>query len=201
MAQGTSGGEMASPPRIMRFGPFELDTRSGELRKHGIKIRLHQQPFRVLLMLVSNPGEVVLREEIRKALWPDDTVVEFDHGINTTIQRLRDALGDSADNPCYVETLPRRGYRFLVILESQASQSLDAAPPPLRAAAVVVPELPVASASSADLPKRTFIAGSNRRIAAAFGCLVLLAAGGWWTSRHSGSPRPTNFERLTFRQG
>src|ERR1044071_1546444 len=96
----------------LRFGPFELDSRSGELRKHGIKIRLHLQPCRILLMLLNHPGEVVLREEIRQALWPDDTVVEFDHGINAAIQRLRDALSDSAEKPQYIETVPRRGYRF-----------------------------------------------------------------------------------------
>ena len=94
------GDSGARGPRIVRFGPFELDVRSRELRKHGIKVRFHEPPFRVLLMLVNRPGEVVLREEIRQALWPDDTVVEFDQGINATIQRLRDALGDSERRAC-----------------------------------------------------------------------------------------------------
>jgi len=88
---------------------LQLDVRTGELRKNGIKIRLHEQPLRILLILLNNPGEVVLREEIRKALWPSDTIVDFDHGINAAIQRLRDALRDSADNPRYVETVARRG--------------------------------------------------------------------------------------------
>jgi DNA-binding winged helix-turn-helix (wHTH) protein len=91
--------------------------RAAELRKHGIKVRLHDQPFRILLRLLSRPGEVVLREEIRKLLWPDDTVVEFDRSINAAIQRLRDALGDSAEHPRYVETLARRGYRFIGAVE------------------------------------------------------------------------------------
>jgi DNA-binding winged helix-turn-helix (wHTH) protein len=95
------------------FGAFELDVRAGELRKHGVKIRLQEQPFRVLLMLLERPGEVVLREEIRKKLWPNDTIVEFAPSINAAIQRLRDALGDSADQPRYVETVARRGYRFI----------------------------------------------------------------------------------------
>src|SRR5580700_10959259 len=95
------------------FGAFELDVRAGELRKLGVKIRLQEQPFRVLLMLLERPGEVVLREEIRKRLWPNDTIVEFAPSINAAIQRLRDALGDSADEPRYVETVARRGYRLL----------------------------------------------------------------------------------------
>jgi|SRR5579871_2752226 len=107
------------PPVIIRFPPFELDVRAAELRKHGIRVRLHDQPFRILLALLSRPGEVVLREEIRKLLWPDDTVVEFDRSINAAVQRLRDALGDSADNPRYVETLARRGYRFIGTVEAE----------------------------------------------------------------------------------
>jgi eukaryotic-like serine/threonine-protein kinase len=99
--------------RTIRFAAFELDVRAGELRKHGVKIRLQEQPFQVLLMLLERPGEVVLREEIRKKLWPNDTIVEFAPSINAAIQRLRDALGDSADQPRYVETVARRGYRFI----------------------------------------------------------------------------------------
>ncbi len=124
-------GRAEAPRVIMRFGSFELDVRAAELRKHGIRIRLHEQPFRILLILLNHPGEVVLREEIRKALWPNDTVVEFDHGINAAIQRLRDALSDSADNPRYVETLARRGYRFIGSLEPpQPAQPEEAAPEP-----------------------------------------------------------------------
>ena len=108
------------PERHIRFGPFELDSRAGELRKHGIKIRVGQQTLEVLLMLLRHPGEVVLREEIRQKLWPLDTVVEFDHSINAAIQKLRDALGESAGDPRYIETLPRRGYRFIGTVELPA---------------------------------------------------------------------------------
>lgn len=107
---------MAATPiqaRLFRFGPFELDARSGELRKHGIRIKLREQPIRILRMLLENPGEAVLREDIRLELWPNNTIVEFDHGINAAIQRLREALGESAGKPRYVETVARRGYRFL----------------------------------------------------------------------------------------
>lgn len=102
-----------SPARILRFGDFELDRRAGELRKHGVKIRLQEQSLQILLMLLDRPGEVVLRDEIRAKLWPSDTVVEFDHSINAAIKRLRNALGESADAPRLVETLAKRGYRFI----------------------------------------------------------------------------------------
>jgi DNA-binding winged helix-turn-helix (wHTH) protein len=118
------------PERHIRFGPFELDSKAGELRKHGIKIRIGQQAFEVLLMILRQPGEVVLREEIRQKLWPLDTVVEFEHSINAVIQKLRDALGESADKPRYIETLPRRGYRFIGQVESPAAEpvAVKAAP-------------------------------------------------------------------------
>src|SRR5258708_6824877 len=112
-------GQGDAPARMVRFAAFELDVRAGELRKHGIKIRLQEQPFRILLMLVEHPGEVVLRQDIRKRLWPNDTIVEFDHSINAAIKRLRGALGDSAYEPRYVETLERRGYRFIGEVEGQ----------------------------------------------------------------------------------
>ena len=101
----------------VRFGPFRLDLRAGELHKDDRKVRLQEQPFRVLKMLVERPGEVVTREELQKKLWPNDTIVEFDHSINAAIKRLRDALGDSAEKPKYVETVARRGYRLLVAVE------------------------------------------------------------------------------------
>jgi len=95
---------------IVRFGPYELDLRSAELRKKDFKIRLQEQPFQILVALLECPGEVVLREEIRRKLWPDETVVvEFDHSINTAVKRLRDALCESAEKPRYIETLARRG--------------------------------------------------------------------------------------------
>src|SRR5215467_2047335 len=101
------------PASILRFGPFELDLRRGELRKEGRRIRLQEQPFQILRMLLESPGEVVSREEIRKRLWPDDTVVEFDHSINAAVRRLRDALRDSPERPRYIQTVARRGYRLI----------------------------------------------------------------------------------------
>ncbi|MFL6438838.1 MAG: tetratricopeptide repeat protein [Terriglobales bacterium] len=98
----------------VRFGVFEVDLRAGELRKHGLRIRLQQQPFQVLEMLVLKPREVVSRDELRNKLWPADTFVDFDHGLNKAVNKIRDALGDSAENPRFVETVSRRGYRFIV---------------------------------------------------------------------------------------
>jgi TolB-like protein/DNA-binding winged helix-turn-helix (wHTH) protein/Tfp pilus assembly protein PilF len=100
------------PPRRLRFGVFEADLRTGELTKHGKRLRLQQQPFRLLAMLLEKPGELVTREELRGRLWPQ-TIVDFDHGLNKAISKIREALGDSAENPRFVETVARRGYRFL----------------------------------------------------------------------------------------
>jgi TolB-like protein/DNA-binding winged helix-turn-helix (wHTH) protein/Flp pilus assembly protein TadD len=97
----------------LRFGVFELDPRAGELRKHGLRVRLQEQPFQVLALLLEHPGEVVTREELQKKLWPADTFVDFDHGLNKAINKLRESLGDSAESPRFVETIARRGYRFL----------------------------------------------------------------------------------------
>src|SRR5438034_6870092 len=99
-------------PSIVRFGTFEVDVRAGELRKQGVRIKLQEQPFHVLAVLLQRPGEVVTREELRNQNWPADTFVDFDNSLNTAINKLREALGDSADNPRFIETLPRRGYRF-----------------------------------------------------------------------------------------
>src|SRR6266849_2306131 len=100
-------------PTILRFGVFEVDVRAGEVRKQGVRIKLQDQPFQVLAVLLQRPGEVITREELRNQNWPVDTFVDFDNSLNTAINKLREALGDSADNPRFVETLPRRGYRFI----------------------------------------------------------------------------------------
>lgn len=112
---------------IVRFGLFEANLQSGELRRHGQKVRLQEQPFQVLALLLEKPGEVVTREELRARLWLADTFVDFDHGLNAAIKRLRDALGDSAENPRFIETLARRGYRFIAPVE--ASRKEPAQPP------------------------------------------------------------------------
>ena len=107
----------AGQARLLRFGTFELDLAAGELRKNGAKVRLQEQPFQLLAALAGRPGEVVTREELKEKLWPADTYVDFDRSLNTAASKLRDALGDSASSPRFIETLPRRGYRFLASLE------------------------------------------------------------------------------------
>src|ERR1700722_8417289 len=146
----------ASPsPRAIRFGVFELDLRSGELQKQGRKIRLEGQPVQVLICLLENPGELVTREELHRKLWPADTYVDFEHGLNAAVKRLRQALNDSADNPRFVETLPRRGYRFIAPVETVvADQNVADA-----SAASSGPQ-PVGAPDQGELPGK--IAGSER---------------------------------------
>jgi DNA-binding winged helix-turn-helix (wHTH) protein len=102
-----------SPPRPVRFGVFELDLRSGELRKAGARLKLSDQPFQILAALLERPGQLVTRDELRQRLWPADTFVDVEHGLNAAVKRLRETLGDTADAPRFIETVPRRGYRFI----------------------------------------------------------------------------------------
>ena len=112
-----------SKPGQVRFGAFAIDLNTRELYKHGIKIKLHDQSFQVLAMLLEHPGELVPREQLHQKLWPVDTFVDFDLGLNSAVKKLRDALGDSADSPRFIETLPRRGYRFIAAADSQVAGS------------------------------------------------------------------------------
>src|SRR5215467_1528848 len=100
-------------PQPVRFGTFELDLSAGGLRKDGAKVKLQDQPLQILLLLLERPGRVVTRDELRKRLWPGDTFVDFDHSLNKAVNKLRDALEDSADHPRFIETIPKRGYRFM----------------------------------------------------------------------------------------
>jgi len=122
---------MSLPTHTVRFGPFQLDLHAAELRHNGTKTRLPEQPFQILVQLVEHPGEVVTREELRQRLWRSDTFVDFEHGLNTAVKRLRQVLGDSAENPRYIETLPRHGYRLMVPVER------------LEAVAPAIPEAPI----------------------------------------------------------
>ena len=106
-------GAVNQEPRLFQFGAFELDALSGELRKRGVKLKLQHQPLQILAILLERPAQVVTREEIQKRLWPDNTYVDFDNALNSAVRKLRDALGDTAENPRFIETLPRRGYRFI----------------------------------------------------------------------------------------
>src|SRR3954453_5152851 len=100
-------------PQNWRFGAFEVEGRTAELRRNGVAIRLQEQPSQLLLYLLQHAGEIVTREDLRAQLWPADTFVDFDHALNTAVMKLREALGDSSEKPLYIQTLPRKGYRFV----------------------------------------------------------------------------------------
>ena len=119
----------ASPsPRLVRFGPFEVDLGARELRKSGLKIKLQDQPFQILALLLRRPGEIITREELQQQLWPADTFVDFDRSLNTAVTKLREAMGDSATHPRYIETVARRGYRFVASVEPLAEVTAVAPP-------------------------------------------------------------------------
>jgi DNA-binding winged helix-turn-helix (wHTH) protein len=120
------------PKRILRFGVFEVDLQAGELHKNGLKVKVREQPFQVLTVLLEHPGEVevVTREELRQRLWPEDTFVDFERSLNVAVSKLREALGDAAENPRFVETLPKRGYRFIAPVERIGEKVAEPEPPP-----------------------------------------------------------------------
>src|ERR1041384_2169035 len=175
--------------RRYRFGVFQLDTLSGELYKHGIRIKLQDQPCQVLTVLLERVGEVVTREELRQRLWDHDTFVDFDHSLNISINKLRDALGDAAGNRRFIETLPRKGYRFLaaVTVEEVPDNRTPAAPP------VISPPVPEGPSSTENDSQQT--APENRsklwfRIAAIV--LAALAVGAWLWWQQESSTKTTN---------
>lgn len=154
------------PVTKYKFDDFEADLRAAELRRNGSRLKLQLQPFQVLVALLERPRDVVTREEIRQRLWPEDTFVDFDHGLNTAMVKLRDVLGDSAANPRYIETIAKRGYRFLgsveTVLEPVAATQVpapavsDAAPPPVnQSSAVKAGTQPASSAQDleSELPR------------------------------------------------
>lgn len=159
----------SSVGRVLRFDTFELDLYSGELRKRGVKLRLQGQPIQVLAILLQSAGNLVTREEIRSQLWHTDTFVDFDHSLHNAIARIRDVLGDSAQTPKYIETLPRRGYRFIAPVE-------EIQPPPTSAESSNVAVEAVAAITSPALPR-------SRRASLILGLCVCVAIGfaGWLT--------------------
>ena len=136
------------------FGVFEVDLRAGELRKRGLQVRLQEQPFQVLVMLLEHPGEVVTREELQNKLWPADTFVDFDHGLNKAINKIRDALGDSAESPRFVETVARRGYRFLAEVRAVDATPARSSEPPVEAPSQAKDREPASLSDEAAREKR-----------------------------------------------
>lgn len=158
--------------RVLRFDNFELDVRTGELRKHGVKLRLQGQPLQVLAALLKRPGDVVTREELRSLIWSADTFVDFDHSLHNAIARLREVLGDSAETPRYIETLPRRGYRFIAPVDAgdlpALSGASDSAPP-------------------ADLPGHLRLTKSHALLLATVFAVIVISIA-VWLARTSGTP-------------
>jgi TolB-like protein/DNA-binding winged helix-turn-helix (wHTH) protein/Flp pilus assembly protein TadD len=155
--------------QVLRFGPFEVNFTTGEVRKQGIRLKVQDQPFQVLKMLLARPGGLVTREEIRRSLWPSGTFVDFDNGLNASVNRLREALGDSAESPKFIETLPRRGYRFIGVLDSASPAAGEVAGDLRRLARDESIAIPAA-------PQRIlFSAASRLRFAIAVGVAAVLA--------------------------
>src|SRR6187401_1312776 len=169
----------------VRFGVFELDRRTGELRKAGARIGLQEQGLQVLTLLLGRPGDLVTRDELRQCLWPGDTFGDFDHGLNAVINRLRDTLGDSADTPRFVETLPRRGYRFIAPVDGNRPIDQSGANQTAAQADVQPTDTAPATASDTSEPRRSwFSAGRAARLAriTALSAIVLIVVGmgAWW---------------------
>jgi Tol biopolymer transport system component/DNA-binding winged helix-turn-helix (wHTH) protein len=174
-------------PKCLRFGLFELDIQSRELRKSGVRIKLQEQPFQILAMLLERPGEIVTREELRKRLWPEDTFVDFDLSLNSAVKKLRQALGDDSENPRFIETLYRRGYRFIGPVNEPP---LTSSPNPSLVEAVPAP--PVSEKSPTSFSGRNFGV-----LAWAFTVVLVLVAVGLFWSTPSQPPRITGYTQIT----
>src|SRR5258708_4763655 len=171
-------GTPATSARIVRFGIFEVDLNELELRKNGLRLKLPEQPFQILTMLLERPGEIITRDELRNRLWQTDTFVDFDHGLNNAVMRLREVLGDSSDNPRFVETIPRRGYRFIAHVDEflPAPPASAAHEPAVNQIAIVTP---AAQPESASAPSEGIsrLLRQRRIVAIVTGVLVILVAG------------------------
>jgi DNA-binding winged helix-turn-helix (wHTH) protein len=189
-------------PNTVQFGLFEVDLQARELRKSGVKIKLNDQPFQVLAVLLERPGEVVTREELQTRLWPADTFVDFDLSLNTAVKKLRQALGDESDNPRFVETLYRRGYRFIAPVREMPAAGMNHAGVPV-APSPVSNEAPNAGNGAGSQPAGSRVSSeirprSNKRLTLiAVGCLAVLLAGLTFELAPRPSPRITGFTQLT----
>ena len=186
------GPSASRADRVFRFEQFELSEREGELRKNGARIRLQEQPFQVLVELLADPGRVVTREHLQQKLWPADTFVDFDVGLNTAIRKIRQALGDNADHPHYIETAAKRGYRFLApVIRTSVLVNENAAPPEPVSNSVGTEPKSVSNerAPTSEKYRRWYLMLTALAIAA-------LAAGILWRVKR-GAPYPAVEKRIT----
>ena len=171
---------IAASEDVLCFGLFDLDLKASQLRKNGVRVRLSQQPLQVLALLLERPGEVVTRDELRERLWPSDVFVDFDHGLNKSIQKIREALGDSADSPRYIETVPRTGYRFIAPVHGASRAVLNGNMPPANR---------VVGTEVAPVRETVAAVATKRRVHAAWWwwCAIVtcfvLAAVAWWLAQ------------------
>jgi Tol biopolymer transport system component len=181
-------------PSLVRFGAYEADLLSGELRKSGIRLKIQDRPFQILVILLEHPGLVVTREQLQKRLWPEDTFVDFEHGLNTAINKLRDALSDEADNPRFIETLPKRGYRFIAPVSASAPPRTHLHTVVPSNASTPFPSPVISPANSPDIASpASFAIAAKRRLSSSLAasamlllCAALLAAV-YFFSRYRGA--------------
>jgi eukaryotic-like serine/threonine-protein kinase len=177
--------EQAPSPPMLKFGPYLVDLAAGEIRKNGSRIRLQEKPLRVLVLLVERQGQLVTREELKKHLWPEDTFVDFETGLNTAVSKLRDALSDNAENPRYIETIPRRGYRFISPVElvderHSGMGSQEASPPPATPTPAAQPALTAPPAAESHKASGAKPAARTSLWVSLATALVIVAGGAYW---------------------
>src|SRR3977135_3930411 len=183
-------GTPATSARIVRFGIFEVDLNALELRKHGLRLKLPEQPFQILALLLERPGEIITRDELRNRLWQTDTFVDFDHGLNNAVMRLREVLGDSSDNPRFVETIPRRGYRFIAHVDEFFPATPAAVVHELAADQIVVGTPASPSATAPRLGNSLLL--TQRRIAVGILGLLVILGGGVIAARYFATRNPNS---------
>jgi Tol biopolymer transport system component/DNA-binding winged helix-turn-helix (wHTH) protein len=182
--------QLNQTPRIIRFGVFEVDLHEGELRKSGLRIKLQEQPFQVLAILLESPGKIVTRDELRQRLWPADTFVDFDHSLNSAVKKLREALGDQPDNSRFIETLHRRGYRFIASVENSQSAAGKSSEPQKDAKSALTGPRP------AEEPHRNTPSRLTAILAAVAVIILSAILVSWWTSL-PGTLRLQNYTQIT----
>src|SRR3984957_9415481 len=186
--------EPLQPASVVRFGTYEVSLQSGEVRKSGLRIRVQQQPMKLLQILLERPGEVVTREELRNRVWTNESFGDFDQAVNIAIAKLRNALGDSAENPRYIETLPKRGYRFIAeVSVVEADTRTKRTEPPSGELSVAEPAHQLPGAGLTAAPKRQL--WPARGVIAALALILILAALAVWLLRSRG-PAPTGIRSL-----